>query len=46
MYCFGASDMLDQAVFDCDSFVGRVSRKFKVSFTVYWGQFGLPIPFP
>ena len=46
VYCFGASDMLDQAVFDCDSFVGRVSRKFKVSFTVYWGQFGLPIPFP
>ena len=46
IYCFGANDMLEQADWDCDSFIGKMSRKFKLSVTIYWGQLGLPIPFP
>ena len=45
IYCFGANDLLDQAVAD-DSLIGKLSRKFRVSVTIFWGQFGLPIPFP
>ncbi len=44
IYCFGANDLLNQATFG-DSFIGRLSRKFRMSVTIFWGQLGLTIPF-
>ncbi len=44
VYCFGANDLFDQAA-TSDSVVGRVSRQLRVSLTLFWGQFFMPIPF-
>ena len=44
IYCFGANDQLNQASFG-DSLIGRLSRKFRISLCIFWGQLGVPIPF-
>ena len=44
IYCFGANDILHQAT-SGNSFIGKLSRKLRISITIFWGQLGLPIPF-
>jgi hypothetical protein len=44
-YVFGNTAMFDQ-LSTGQGWLSRLSRRFRLSITYFWGQFGLPIPFP
>ena len=43
-YVFGGTDFFHNLVTD-DGLLAYLSRKMRVSFTLFWGRFGLPIPY-
>lgn len=43
-YVFGGTDFF-HTLATSDSFLSKLSRKLKMGITIFWGQFGLPIPF-
>jgi 2-acylglycerol O-acyltransferase 2 len=45
VYCFGANDTFALAGGEKGSLLYWLSRKLRVSLTLFYGQFGLPIPF-
>lgn len=44
-YVFGGTDFF-HTLATSDSVLSSISRKLKMGITIFWGQFGLPIPFP
>mmetsp|Transcript_70729 Transcript_70729/g.169362 ORF Transcript_70729/g.169362 Transcript_70729/m.169362 type:complete len:358 (+) Transcript_70729:84-1157(+) len=44
LYVFGGNDFFEQLV-TSDSWIAKLSRRIGASITLYWGRFGLPIPF-
>jgi len=40
VYVFGGNDFYHQVGFE------GVSRAYQAAFTIFWGQYGLPVPFP
>ncbi len=45
-FCFGGNDFFSNFVTQKDGFLGTFSRKLRASLTLFWGQYGLPIPYP
>jgi 1-acyl-sn-glycerol-3-phosphate acyltransferase len=43
-YAFGGTDFFQNLATD-DGILATISRKFRLGLTLFWGQFGLPIPF-
>lgn len=43
-YVFGGTDFFQNLATD-DGWFAHFSRKFRLGVTIFWGQFGLPIPF-
>lgn len=43
-YVFGGTDFF-HTLATSDSWLSKLSRRLKVGITIFWGQFGLPIPF-
>lgn len=43
-YVFGGTDFFNNLATG-DGFFSTMSRKFRMGLTIFWGHFGLPIPF-
>ena len=43
-YVFGGTDFFNNLATN-EGFLSSLSRKLRAGVTVFWGQFGLPIPF-
>lgn len=43
-YVFGGTDFF-HTLATSDSYLSKLSRKLRMGITIFWGQFGLPIPF-
>ncbi len=43
-YVFGGTDFFNNLATG-DGFLSELSRKYKMGLTIFWGRFGLPIPY-
>jgi hypothetical protein len=43
-YVFGGTDFFQNLATN-DSILSKLSRKFRMGLTIFWGQYGLPIPY-
>jgi 1-acyl-sn-glycerol-3-phosphate acyltransferase len=43
-YVFGGTDFF-HSLATSDSYLSRLSRKMQVGMTIFWGRWGMPIPF-
>lgn len=44
-YVFGATDFFENLATNENSLFAKFSRKFRMGITIFWGYFGLPIPY-
>ena len=44
-YVFGATDFFENLATNEDSLLAKFSRRFRMGVTIFWGHYGLPIPY-
>jgi hypothetical protein len=44
-YVFGATDFFENLATNEDSIFAKFSRKYRMGVTIFWGRWGLPIPY-
>ena len=44
-YVFGATDFFENLATNEDSIFAKFSRRFRMGVTIFWGRYGLPVPY-